>query len=73
MPGNSLLLPLKCARITWASREYFEVNIRSVVAFREIGRGRDAANKFFCIANMNRLNNTSFDNINNTLKRSKQS
>ena len=48
-------------------RKYFEVNVRSVVAFREIGRGSEAAKNFSRVMNMDCLNAMSFDNINNKI------
>ena len=49
-------------------RQFSEVNIRAVVAFREIGRGHEGMNTFARLMNMSGLAWTAYKNINNELQ-----
>ena len=49
-------------------RQFSEVNIRAVVAFREIGRGHEGMNTFARLMNISGLAWTAYKNINNELQ-----
>ena len=49
-------------------RQFSEVNVRAVVAFREVGRGHEEMNTFTRLMNMSGLAWTAFKNINNELQ-----
>ena len=42
----------------------FEINVRVIVAFREIGRGLEAIYSFSQCMNMNSISNPTYKNIN---------
>ena len=48
-------------------RNYYEVNVRAVTAFREIGRGHQAILNFSRCMNMEGLSKPAYDNINDEL------
>ena len=48
-------------------RKMFEVNVRSIIAFREIGRGHEQILNYARLMNMQGISNSSFTNINNAL------
>ena len=48
-------------------RKFFEVNVRAVIAFREIGKGHEGLNTFARLMNMKGISWNSYKNVNNTL------
>ena len=48
-------------------RNMFDVNVRSVVAFREIGRGHDHISNYACCMNMLGISEPAFRNIHDAL------
>lgn len=51
-------------RIKTQGRKTFESNIRAIIGFREIGRGKTLLNKFSACMNMYSMGENSFDKLN---------
>lgn len=80
--GLAMKFELKCKSCSWKKEFYtskecknkqkqgrniFEVNVRSVMAFREMGKGHEAMSNYFRVMNMDTLSEPCYRNINNHL------
>ena len=64
---QSTFLSEQCSPTTGRGRNFFEVNVRTVIAFREIGKGHQAIQSFSRCMNMKGVSENAYGNLNQEL------
>ena len=64
---QSTFLSEQCSPTTGRGRNFFEVNVRTVIAFREIGKGHQAIQSFSRCMNMKGISENAYGNLNQEL------